>query len=61
MQAHGSDTPLRMRALAARLRAHAAETCVDHFRRKFETAAAKLEESATDAESRARARLKLAS
>jgi hypothetical protein len=50
-----------MRALAARLRAHAAETCVDHFRRKFETAASKLEESATDAESRARARLKLAS
>ena len=48
-----------MRALAVRLRAHAAETCVDHFRRKFELAASELEEHAMDAESRARFRDRL--
>jgi len=59
MQAHGSDTALKMRALAAQLRAHAAETGMDHFRRKFEVAASELEENALDIESRARFREKL--
>ncbi len=56
MQAPGPDTALRMRALAARLRAHAAETSIDHFRHMFEAAASELEENALDAESRARFR-----
>ncbi len=44
-----SEQALKMRALAARLRAHAAETSVEMFRRKFEAAAAELEEEATRA------------
>jgi hypothetical protein len=53
----------KMRALAQRMRAHAAETCVEHFRHKFELAASELEEGAVDAESRAafRAHFRLAS
>ena len=63
MQAHGPDTALKMRALAAQLRAHAAETSMDHFRRKFEVAASELEENALDIESRVwfREKLKLVS
>lgn len=38
--------------LAARMRAHAAETSVEVFRRKFEGAASELEEAAIDLESR---------
>ena len=59
MQVHDPASALKMRALAARFRAHAAETSVDHFRRKFELAAADLEENAIDAESRLRFREKL--
>ena len=59
MQAYGSDPALKMRVLAAQLRAHAAETSMDHFRRKFEVAASELEENALDIESRARFREKL--
>ncbi|HET7085013.1 MAG TPA: hypothetical protein VFI23_09605 [Rhizomicrobium sp.] len=43
-----------MRALAARMRAAAAETSMELFRRKFETAAAELEEAARLAERRLR-------
>ena len=41
---------LKMRALAARFRAHAAETSHAMFRRKFEAVAAELEEAASRAE-----------
>ena len=57
MQPFAHDPALRMRALAAQLRGHAAETTVDHFRRKFERVASELDEAAMDAESRARFRL----
>jgi hypothetical protein len=53
MQAFTYGPALKMRALAARLRGHAAETCVSHFRHKFEIAASELDEAAVDAESRA--------
>ena len=43
-----------IRALAAQLRMHAAETSVQMFRRKFEAAALELEQQAMDAESRQR-------
>jgi hypothetical protein len=46
MQAVRSQRAVKMRALATRLRAHAAETSVEFFRRKFEAAAADLEEAA---------------
>jgi hypothetical protein len=42
-----------MRAIAAQLRVHAAETDQAIFRRKFEGMACDLEEAAVDAESRA--------
>lgn len=63
MQKADPDPVLKMRALAAQLRAHAAQTSVAHFRHKFENAASELEEQAVDAESRARLRetMKLAS
>ncbi len=47
--------------LAARMRAHAAETSLEVFRRKFECAASELEEAAIDLESRAASRERLAS
>ena len=37
---------LAMQALAARFRSHAAETSIELFRRKFEAAAAELEQQA---------------
>lgn len=46
-----------MRVLAARMRAHAAETSVEIFRRQFERIASELEEAAIDAASRERDRL----
>jgi hypothetical protein len=46
-------SPLKMRALAARLRAHAAQTTVAHFQHKLEIVASELDEAAVDAESRA--------
>jgi hypothetical protein len=45
-----------IRALAAQLRMHAAETSVQMFRCKFEAAALELEQRAMDAESRQRFR-----
>ncbi|MBW8708522.1 MAG: hypothetical protein JF627_04535 [Alphaproteobacteria bacterium] len=48
---------LKMRALAARLRGYAAETSIEHFRRKFQIVASELEEAAMDLESRDRFRL----
>jgi hypothetical protein len=56
MSSHGGQT-LKMRTLAARLRAHAAETSLENFRRKFEAAAAELEKAARAIESRAKSRL----
>jgi len=44
MAEHGLDNLLAMQALAARLRAQAAETSLDFFRRKFEAAAEELEQ-----------------
>ena len=41
-----SDRALEMRALAAQMRRHAAETAQDFFRSKLEMAAAELEEKA---------------
>lgn len=46
-------TVIRMRALAARMRAYAAQTSVALFRRQFESTAADLEEAASDLASRA--------
>ena len=54
----GADTALKLRALAARFRGHAAETAIEYFRRKFERAASELEEAAVDAETRSRPELK---
>jgi hypothetical protein len=50
------ESPLATRALAARLRAHAAETSLETFKRKFEKAAAELEEAARDSERRSQFR-----
>jgi hypothetical protein len=50
MQTVTFQQAVKMRALAARLRAHAAETAVEIFRRKFEAVAADLEEAARRAE-----------
>lgn len=52
------ESALKIRALAAQLRAHAAETSIEHFRHKFEITASELEEQAVDVESRARFREK---
>lgn len=52
MISRGPDTALKLRALAARFRAHAAETEIHYFRRKFESAASELEEAAVDAQTR---------
>ena len=58
MISRGPDNALKLRALAARFRGHAAETGVDYFRRKFESTASELEEAAVDAETRKRPDLK---
>jgi hypothetical protein len=47
-----SRPSVRMRVLASRMRAHAAETSLEIFRRQFERAASELEEAAIDLESR---------
>jgi len=46
MAQHRQDDILAMQALAARLRAHAAETSLEIFRCKFEAAAEELEREA---------------
>jgi hypothetical protein len=51
-----SGNIVRMRVLAARLRAQAAQTDLELYRRKFESLASELEEAAIDLESRARFR-----
>ncbi len=56
MMARVSENAARMRALAARLRGHAAETGLDMYRRKFEEIASELEEAAVVDEDRARFR-----
>jgi hypothetical protein len=43
---------LELRSIAARFRAHAAETGIELFRRKFEGTASDLEEAACDVETR---------
>ena len=43
----------KLRVIAARFRAHSAETGVQFYRRKFEGVALELEQAALDAESRA--------
>ena len=53
MQSGVYDPALKMRALAAQLRAHAAETSMELFRHKLESAASELEEQAVNAETRA--------
>jgi len=53
------DNARKLRVIAARFRAHSAETCVQFYRRKFEGVASELEEAALDAESRAWMRLDL--
>ena len=52
MITHGPDEALKLRALAARFRALAAQTEVGPYRRKFEGAASELEEAALAAETR---------
>lgn len=52
MIAHGPEEAIKLRALAARFRALAAETTVDPYRHKFEDAAAELEDAARAAENR---------
>jgi hypothetical protein len=54
MQKADPNPAVKLRALAAQLRTHAAETAIAHFRHKFEIAASELEEQAVDVESRAR-------
>jgi hypothetical protein len=49
MQTGTFQQAVKMRVLAARLRAHAAETRVEIFRRKFEAVAAEWEEAASRA------------
>jgi hypothetical protein len=52
------DQPLnKLHALAAELRAYAAETTIDMFKCKFEKAAAELEEAARSSASRVQSRL----
>jgi hypothetical protein len=46
MITHGPDEALKLRALAARFRALAAETVVEPYCQKFEDAAAELEQAA---------------
>ena len=46
MAGHGRENILAMQALAAQFRAHAAETSLEIFRRKFEAAAQELERQA---------------
>jgi hypothetical protein len=52
MITHGPDEALKLRALAARFRALAAETVVEPYRHKFEETAADLEQAALGVESR---------
>ena len=52
MITHGPDEALKLRAMAARFRALAAQTEVGPYRRKFEAAAAELEEAAAALETR---------
>ena len=47
------DNVLKLRALAARFRAHSDQTCVHLYQRKFEGVASELEEAALDFETRA--------
>ena len=47
---------LKLHSLAARFRAHADQTSIELFRRKFEGTASELEEAALDFETRAWAR-----
>jgi hypothetical protein len=47
MQRGTPEKAVKMRALAARLRAHAAETDMEMFRCRFEAVAAELEEAAS--------------
>ena len=61
MQSFTHQPAVKMSALAARLRGHAAETSINHYRQKFETVASELEEAAVDAESRAHFKARLAS
>jgi predicted ATPase len=49
---------LKLRSLAARMRAHAADTHIELYRRKFESLASELEEEAVTAESRMRPSLR---
>ena len=49
---HGPDEPLKLRALAARFRALAAQTEAGFYRHKFEVAAVDLEEAALETEAR---------
>jgi len=51
-----SDNVLKLRAIAARFRAHSAQTGVHLYQRKFESVASELEEAALDFESRAQMR-----
>ena len=50
MQTVNSQQAVKMRALAARLRAQATETSVEMFRRKFEAVATELDEAASHIE-----------
>jgi hypothetical protein len=50
------ENALKLHVLAARFRAHAAETSLEIFRRKFEVTASELEEAALDAATRAGSR-----
>ena len=52
MIGQGPSSALELRSIAARFRAHAAETGIDLFRRKFEGTASELEEAACDVETR---------
>ena len=63
MIGQGPNNALQLRALAARFRAHSAQTGVRLYQRKFEGVASELEEAALDVETRAWARqdLKLVS
>ena len=52
MITHGPDESLKLRSLAARFRALAAETMVEPYHHKFEHAAAELERAALGGEIR---------
>jgi hypothetical protein len=52
MIAHGPDEALKLRAMAARFRAFAAQTEVEPYRHKFEDAAMELDRAAIGADVR---------